>query len=258
MKNQIDIMDPKFPIYDDGELHISISRGNIKVGNIPQFNTLPGDEILTDGKGRALCNIVGTCGHHCAGCKSACYAIRTAKFHNNTCIPAWGKNTVIMRNDLEKLVRELDDYLNNNLVSVFRFHTSGALESLEQILAYHKVITWHPETVFYIYTKEFDILSSYFNWLVDTNAEVPENFVINLSEWKGNVTEYLSKTALSQRVRDMYADCNVFSYDDGSEECTVFKVHCPAVRPDGTETGITCAKCRRCFKRGNKTSVYDH
>ena len=38
---------PKYPIYDNGKLHISISQGNSKMGNIPQFNILPGDEPLT-------------------------------------------------------------------------------------------------------------------------------------------------------------------------------------------------------------------
>ena len=36
--------------------------------------------------------------------------------------------------------------------------------------------------------------------------------------------------------------------------------HCPAVDKNGHETGVTCAKCKRCIvaKRGEKTAVYAH
>ena len=170
---------PKYPIYDTGQLHVVISQRNTKLGNIPQFNTLPGDEPLALSGGRPLTNIKGTCGGHCEDCKSSCYAIRCALRNHNTVIPAWGINTVILRTDREKVKSEITEYCNKNIVKYFRFHTSGELESLEHLDLYCDICRMNPEVTFYIYTKRFDLLVE---WFVERGEKKPDNFVINLSE----------------------------------------------------------------------------
>ena len=248
---------PKYPIYDNGQLHISISQRNGKLGNIPQFNTLPGDELLRNGNGQYLTNIKGTCGGCCSDCKSSCYAIKCCLFHHNSTIPAWGRNTVIMRNDPEKVKREIKDYCTKNIVRYFRFHTSGEIESLDQLKLYCEICNENQDVVFYIYTKRFDLIAEYF---VLKENPLPENFVINLSEWHENVKKFLSTYDEYEGVHDFFDKLNVFAFDDKCKEAEYAStlVHCPAIDKTGHETGVTCAQCRRCMKPGHKTAVYEH
>ena len=248
---------PKYPIYDNGQLHISISQRNGKLGNIPQFNTLPGNEQIKLSSGQPLTNIVGTCGHHCEDCKASCYAIRSAIYHHNSVVPAWGRNTVILRNDPEKVKREIKEYCTKNIVKYFRFHSAGELEDVNQLKLYCEICDENPEVVFYIYTKRFDLLAHFF---VIKGEKLPENFVINLSEWHGNIESFLSDNHYSGAVGKFFDKLNIFAYDDKCEEAKFAStlVHCHAIDENGHETGITCAQCRRCMKPGNKTAVYAH
>lgn len=247
---------PKYPIYDNGQLHISISQRNGKLGNIPQFNTLPGDEILSLSNGKPLTNITGTCKGHCSDCKSACYAIRAALYHHNSAIPAWGRNTVILRNDPDKVKREIKDFCNKNIVKYFRFHTAGELESIDQLKLYCEICEENPDVVFYIYTKRFDILAQYFGYM---NNPVPENFIINLSEWHGNINDFIYETDDIVKIGNLFESMNIFAFDDHKKDSYVATlIHCPAIDKTGHETGVTCAQCRRCMKKGSKTAVYEH
>ena len=183
--NIMNSKNPIYPIYDEGNLHVSISKGNQKLGNIPGFNTLAGNEPLTLKNGRMLTNIVGTCGSLCELCKNKCYAMRFSVQHHNSVIPA--------------------------------------------------------------YAKAFELLKQWFDELSANGESVPENFVINLSMWKNNVDEYLKD--------ERFAKCNIFEYD---EEKNSSFAHCPAIDKNGHETGVTCAMCRKCMRRGSKTAVYPH
>lgn len=241
----------KYPIYDDGTLRVRISKGNTKIGNIPQFNLLPGDAPIKANNGTLLCNIAGTCGKHCKFCKNDCYAMRAARFHHNSCIPAWACNTLILRTEPEKIRFAINEYCRKNVVKYFRFHSSGELENTEHLLLYAQICKDNPEVTFYLYTKAFDILQDWFNELKIRRESIPDNFVINLSEWHGNTADI--------RHKEFFSDCNIFAYDDGEAGQEVeHMTHCPAVNKKGYETGITCAQCRRCMKKGNITAVYAH
>jgi len=250
---------PKYPIYDNGQLHISISKGNGKLGNIPQFNTLPGDEPLRNSKGQLMTNITGTCKGRCAACKSACYAIKSALFHHNSVIAAWGKNTVIMRNDPDKVRTEINEYCKKNIVRYFRLHTSGEIESVNQFKLYCNICSDNPDIVFYIYTKAFDTIIDY---METYDRTLPENLVINMSVWHDNLqTCQHEMSELDREVfKSLLDQSNLFVYDDHTDAVGAFAnlPHCPAIDKSGHETGITCAQCRRCMKRGNKTAVYAH
>ena len=175
---------PIYPIYDEGNLHVSISKGNQKLGNIPGFNTLAGNEPLTLKNGRMLTNIVGTCGSLCELCKNKCYAVRFSVQHHNSVVPAYAKNTVILRNDPQKLRAEINEYCKKNIVRYFRFHTSGELESIEQLKLYAQICKDNEDVVFYIYTnfgeksvffsggtRQFCYLSAY---ICDTLRKLPQ------------------------------------------------------------------------------------
>lgn len=233
-----------YPVYDNGELHIAISKGNQKMGNIPAFNLLPSNEPLKLNNGTQLTNIIGTCGKHCKSCKDDCYAIRYIKQRHNSCVTPYAGNTIIMRNDPKKLYDEIKEFCDKNIVKYFRFHTSGELESFEQFCNYCNICDNNPDVVFYIYTKAFEILEKY----LEKYEKFPSNLVVNLSEWNGNLKEV---------PFSIVGKCSVFMYDDGSQDLSKI-THCPAVDKDGHETGITCAMCRRCMKKRNITAVYAH
>lgn len=244
-------MKAKYNIYDNGQLSVCISKGNGKLGNIPQFNTLPGNVPLKKKDGTLLCNIHGTCSKYCKHCCEDCYAIKSAVYHHNSTIPAWGGNTVVLRNDPQKVRAAINEYCRKNVVRYFRFHTSGEIENVEQLKMYADICNDNPDVVFYIYTKAFDILQIWFDVLDMHNDIVPRNFVINLSEWHDNIADI--------KHLKHFKDCNIFAYDDGDCGPSVDSMlHCPAVNKDGFETGVTRAQCRRCMKKGNITAVYAH
>lgn len=255
MKNQANAK-PLYEVYDDGTIHISVSKGNDKVGNIPQFSTLPGNDVLRFPDGRPVTNVVGTCGEHCKDCSESCYAVRLLKRFTRNVPNAWAKNTVLMRNDPEKVRREIKDYCNKNIVKYFRFHTSGELESTDHLDLYCKICNDNPDVTFYIYTKAFGIVRDYVVLLGNT---IPENLIINLSEWHGNVERFLNEHDDDETLK-FFETLNIFSYDDKDPEYSFPETltHCPAIRPDGHESGVTCAQCRRCLRKGSKTAIYAH
>lgn len=87
----------------------------------------------------------------------------------------------------------------------------------------------NPNVRFYTYTKRFSWVEKY----LEENKELPSNFVINMSIWHKN---YSNPYGLPE-----------FIYDDGTEEDVAKLPHCPAVGADHHETGITCARCKRCI-----------
>ena len=246
-----------YPIYDNGEIHISISKGNKKVGNIPQFNTLPGDEPLSLQNGTQLTNIKGTCGGVCENCKSACYAIKCCTYHHRNVIPAWGRNTVLVRNNPELVRSEIKEYCTKNIVRYFRFHTAGEFESVEHFALYCDICRDNPDVTFYVYTKAFKVLVDY-----AMKYEIPENFVINLSVWHDNIEKFQKTLNTHENIvfQALICKSNLFIYDDHTAAVGEYanNPHCPAIDKTGHETGVTCAQCRRCMKLGNRTAVYNH
>lgn len=264
---------------EDARLHVS--QGNRKIGKgIWAFSTLPGNKdnlLYVKGKG-LLTNIPGTCSHYCTDCfNNGCYAVRDAKLHSNACIPAWGENTLLLREAPKRLFSEIDlfitmknaKYLQTkdekyHKVRIWRWHVSGEIESLLQLKLMNEVAIKHPEVNFSVYTKNFDVLIKYIKKYKVTS--IAENFIINISEWHGVARPFLDKYP---------GVFNVFEYDDSNlKDCTMPEVdkqrlakiaHCPAVAKDGSHRAdkdgnpITCDHCKRCYtKTGATTAVYAH
>ena len=230
----------KYNLYLNGETRIHITGGNTKIGKgVFNISLLPSDEPLKLKNGTELTNIVGTCGGCCKGCKNACYAVNSCVYHHNSVIPAWGENTLLARENMPEFFHQLDIFFEENLVAVFRWHVGGEFFSKEYMLAVYDFCRNHPDTKFYCYTKRF-------SWVEELNNYKPDNLVVNVSIWHNNYNNPLGYPT--------------FIYDDGIDENIAKLPHCPAVDKDGHETGVTCAKCRRCFtaKNGNNIAVYAH
>ena len=226
-------------------MRISLAKGNSKLGKgVYAFNLMPGSKpISTKDKGQ-LTNVVGTCGGCCDGCEKYCYAVKDTRRYHNTVIPSVGKNTVIMRHDMDRGFKQIKEELIKNNVKVLRWQSSGEIMNYNYLLHMVKLAVELPNVQFYFYTKRFGFMEQYLN----DYGELPKNLVCNISEWKGNTNGY------------QLVGLNKFVYDDHTDPTMEKLVHCPAVDKNGRKTGVTCGECKRCFS-GNKgivTAVYDH
>lgn len=232
----------KFERFLTDATHVHIQNGNAKTGKgIYTINLLAGASPLTLKDGTTLTNVSGTCKGCCEGCcESACYA-RNTQIYRNSNIPTWADNTLLALYDIDTYFREIQNFINKNMVAVIRFHAFGEIPSYEYFLEMVTLANTNPDVKFYTYTKRFNFLEKF---LCDGGA-IPKNLVINVSIWHGN---YENKYGLPE-----------FIYDDGAEKLDKIP-HCPAVDKDGQNTGITCAMCKRCInaKQGTKTAVYAH
>jgi hypothetical protein len=234
-----------YKINYDPSMRISLVKGNSKLGKgVYAFNLLPGDDPLSTKDKGQLTNVKGTCGGCCDGCKGVCYAINDARRYHNTCIPSLGKNTIIMRNDIDKMFEQLKEECVNKNVKILRYHSSGEIESYNYLLHMVKLAVQLPNVKFYFYTKRFGFIEQYLN----DYKELPNNLICNISEWKGNTKGFNLK------------GMNVFTYDDGTNPSLANIPHCPAVDKNGHKTGINCDQCKRCFSHndGHITAVYSH
>ena len=230
--------------YDEA-MTISLAKGNSKLGKgVYAFNLMPGSKpISTKDKGQ-LTNVWGTCSGCCDGCENYCYAVKDTRRFHNTVIPSVGKNTVIMRHDMDKGFKQIKEALIKNKAKVLRWQSSGEIMNYDYLLHMVKLAVELPDIQFYFYTKRFAFMEQY----LKECGELPKNLVCNISEWKGNTEGY------------QLDGLNKFVYDDGTDPTMEKLVHCPAVNKKGGKTGVTCEQCKRCFS-GNKgiiTAVYDH
>lgn len=226
-------------------MEISLVNGNQKVGKgVWCFNLLPGAKPLSNSTRGQLTNVSGTCNGCCDGCEGKCYAVRDGKLHHNACIPAWSKNTLIMRNDIESMFTQLKNGLIKKKAKVLRWHSAGEIESFDYLLHMVKLAVEMPDVQFYCYTKRFDFVSQYLRDF----KKFPKNFVVNISVWHDNDKGY------------DFGKCNKFVYDDGSDPKIAKMRHCPAVDKNGHSTGVKCSQCGWCFKGnyGRITAVYSH
>lgn len=247
-------------IENAGNERVRISHGNGKLGGIPQFNTLPGDEPVTNGRGEALVDIKGTCGKLCGCCVHDCYAVRLMKFHHNTCVKAWGINTLALRERPQDVKESVIRYCRERAPRYFRFHTAGEIESVGQFEMYCQIAEevnrgkrGGDRVMFYTYTKNFEVVSRY----LSSGGKIPSSFVVNLSQWHGNIDEYIKEAGLGKRAAGRFMKLNRFIYDDHTEELTGV-CHCPAIDAKGHETGVKCAACGRCMRPGHVTACHAH
>lgn len=226
-------------------MHVSLVKGNSKLGKgVYSYNLLPGDKPLSTKDKGQLTNVRGTCGGCCDGCEELCYAVKDARRYHNTCIPSLGKNTVIMRHNMDDGFSQIKEELIKKKAKVLRWHSSGEIMNYNYLLHMVKIAVELPDVKFYFYTKRFELIEKY----LDECGDLPDNLICNISEWKGNTEGYNLE------------GLNKFVYDDGTDPEMEKLVHCPAVNKKGRKTGITCDQCKRCFTAndGRITAVYNH
>ncbi len=224
-------------------------KGNTKVGAIWTFSTLMGDNEYNTCYGK----IFGTCGSHCQGCKNSCYVTKSYRYPS--VIEGQARNTLAVRFFLDKAVEQLSGYVRRARKKpvACRFHQSGEIETLQQLLAYSQIAKENPEQTFYIYSKNYSVVVPAL-----LAGFVPGNLVVLISVWHENgIKEYNRVKHLDNVKAFVYMD----GYDYSKHGLTV-NTMCNAYDVNGKlDHDITCDKCKKCFNKLASCKVigcFDH
>lgn len=181
--------------YDNVEnLHVKISNGNTKLGNIPSVSLLP----------------VFDCGN-CAACKHSCYDLRSDMIYKET-ICCRATNSAIYATNPERYFHEMEAWLTVNYPRAFRWHIGGDIKDVNYYRGMVKIAKNFPDIRFLCFTKQFRMLNTL--WI---NEEYhPENLQIIFSGWPGLEME---NPFGAPSAHPIFAD-GTTSAHDGAKLCT--------------------------------------
>lgn len=223
--------------------------------------------------------VKGTCGEHCKGCFnpdnprcSACYVAKSyVKYTNknkdktvgdilrNKCCVKLGHayRTIAMTMFRDDLLDSLDGQLRRKRkkFETIRINEGGELTCYEDLDLWCELSKRHPETVFYLYTKNYKVVRKAL-----INGIVPSNLFINISIWhEYGIKAYLEMKDHSQIRAFCLVDkkWTVEKYRSKGIEITSM---CGAYNEKGKMNhAVTCDKCKKCFSCNNKcVGCYEH
>ena len=149
---------------DTQELHVSISRGNSKMGAVPSVSLPP----------------VKTCSPEAVKhCGKKCYVKRYVMRRQKTVGAAYERNLFLLENDPEKFWREVNAAVA--MATHFRFGVSGDIPDLVYLLNMIDVAERNPHCEILCFTKQYDII----NFHLEYHNSFPKNLHIIFSAWKG-------------------------------------------------------------------------
>lgn len=141
-------------------MSVSISRGNIKMGNISSVS-LPA---------------VTTCGK--VPCAKECYGKKIERLRPNV-RNAYKNNLEILTKDPETYFREVEAAI---MVSrFFRWHVSGDIPSKDYLRKMIEIARRNKHCEMLCFTKRYD----YVNEVIESGVEIPGNLHIIFSAWRG-------------------------------------------------------------------------
>lgn len=144
------------------DLHLSVSRGNAKMGAIPSISLPP----------------IKTCSPDaCKFCGKMCYAKKIARLRKSV-NDAYERNLTILENEPEKFWREA-----NAAVAVsrfFRFGVSGDIYNADYLEHMVEIAKNNKHCEILCFTKQFDICNAYLE-----HHKFPKNLHVLFSAWKG-------------------------------------------------------------------------
>lgn len=113
---------------------------------------------------------------NCSSCRKKCYGNKSYNMYPSV-KRAWDSNFEIAKNNLEKYKTDVNSNLQKRRkkVKFFRIHVSGDFFSQEYYNAWIQIARENPETVFFAFTKNFDL----------TFGKLPDNFKILISAFQG-------------------------------------------------------------------------
>ena len=225
------------------------SNGNIKLGRtMGTFSKLYGNADYSSKYG----TVCGTCGDYCKGCFKSCYVGKSYRYP--TVVDGHARNTIAFREDLGGAFETINKQLDRKRkpFDTVRINQSGEIESTVELLMWIATAARHPETRFYLYTKNFDALKA----VINSAVIVPDNFTVNISIWHEYGIEEFKAWQEIPWIK-------TFVYDDGFDYKAYgieIQTYCKAYDKNGKmDHAITCDKCRKCFNSKFKIiGCYDH
>lgn len=148
--------------------HVSISSGNIKMGQIPSVS-LPS---------------VTTC-RHC-DCIHKCYAKKLERIRP-TVRDSYIRNLKILQEDPDTFWREVEG--NIMMSRYFRFHVSGDIPDQAYFSRMVVISRRNPHCEILCFTKKFGIVNEIIANLRASSSDLPSNLHIVFSAWPGLTME---------------------------------------------------------------------
>lgn len=167
VKKYHELLEKRIAYYDSipvESLSVSISNGNMKVGNVPNVS-LPSDK---------------TC-PHCKECQLACYDKKACLQYPNV-MNARAKNYSIMKRSIRQYFEQVKKGIKKSKEQFFRFHVGGDIcdeEYLDGMVKVTNEILKHHWT----YTKSQDIVNKYIEKYGGDWKKIAPNLVIMFSRW---------------------------------------------------------------------------
>lgn len=147
------------------DIKLCVSVGNRKIGRVMNVSLPP----------------VLSCGH-CKECKLYCYDVKACMQYPGTVIDARIRNWAILKADRAGYFRRIEERITRRRRNkFFRWHVAGDIidrDYFDQMVAIAKR---HPDFTFWTYTKMYSIINGY----IADGGDIPENFHIMFSEWRG-------------------------------------------------------------------------
>ena len=224
-----------------------IGGGNIKLGNNPLFgswSTMKGgdDEIRYVKKYDGSCS--GTCGDCAIACTNSCYV--NTSYRYGSVIQRHAINATYIKENLSLTFKILDEQLTHkkDKFEIIRINQSGELTGYKDLKLWVDLASKHPETLFYVYTKNYKAVKK----LIDSKVKAPDTFTILISVWhKQGVKEFKKWKDLSY--------IKAFVYDDGQMFIKP-QTYCKAYDDKGKlDHNVSCEKCKKCFNRNESHKI---
>lgn len=207
---------------------------------------VPGRDPIRLSNGDMVTDCLGTC-ENCDECVNGCYAIKSFK-RFPTVAKNRIENTLQLRNDRIKHFSDMENAIISNNIEIVRYTESGEIEDFYQFKALYTMAVKMPNVRFYLYTKNYDVLRTFFRRYV-----LPQNMVVLVSVWGKQGRDEWEEFKYYNNVKCFAVN------SDMSVSC-----YCPAYRVDGSgkvkrDESMTCAKCKLCFDSKAKViGCYEH
>lgn len=143
------------------ELHVTISGGNVKMGDVASVSLLP---FLT---------CPARCHSTCAG---KCYAAKIANLRKNV-MESYAKNTALAHKYSALYWHEVNKACAG--VRFFRFHVSGDIINYEYFENMVKCAKNNVHCEMLAFTKNYEVVNKW----IDNNSDLPENLHVLFSGW---------------------------------------------------------------------------